>query len=432
MKILVFNVKYSENLGDGLLALCLEKALTEVGEDVKVETIDLAGRTAFGETHRRRTAALTILEHLPSPVRRTLVAAVLSRKLKGLKARYDRALRSADAVVLGGGNLFQDDDLNFPLKIAAALDCVARSGKPLAVHAVGVSARWSGKACQLFGRISRTNLVSVSVRDAVSLANWKAHFPNGPAASIVPDPGLLANELSLPDIESPIPFRRKILGVCVTAPMILRRHASIDPAAIPLSSLADYSALIRNAIDNGYRVNLFTNGAREDQTFAERIAGLPELATIVRDGRLSLADRPERPEELLVILKTATIVLAHRLHACIACYALGIPHVGLGWDSKLPGFFEQVGRARYCLTDKSIDAERILSALSDAGSEGIDRSQASAFCFKAISSAPTFLDCAMDNRIVNVEPGMTRPEKTVAKATTKTPRQRGTKYTNAC
>ncbi|MBX9458399.1 MAG: polysaccharide pyruvyl transferase family protein [Rhizobium sp.] len=420
MKILVFNVKYSDNLGDGLLALCLEKALAEGGEDVKVETIDLAGRTAFGSTHRRRTTALRVLEHLPSPIRRALVAAILSRKMKGLRLKYDRALRSADAIVLGGGNLFQDDDLNFPIKVAAALDCVARSGKPLAIHAVGVSARWSGKARDLFGRISRTNLVSVSVRDDVSLANWKIHFPDGPVPSIAPDPGLLANELSLPDVEIAHIFRRKMLGVCVTAPMILRRHASIDPAAIPLSGLADYSELIRNAIDRGYRVNLFTNGAREDQSFAERVAGLPELATIVRDGRLSLAERPERPEDLLVLLQSATVVLAHRLHACIACYSLGIPHVGLGWDNKLPGFFDRVGRGRYCLSGKSMTVGQIIATLGEANTEGIDRNQMSTFCMNAKSSTPTFLRSALEYRPSQVEPGRQPSKNTVLTAFPKT------------
>ena len=46
MKILVFNVKYSENLGDGLLADCIEETLRAEGGEV--ETLDLAGRTAVG------------------------------------------------------------------------------------------------------------------------------------------------------------------------------------------------------------------------------------------------------------------------------------------------------------------------------------------------------------------------------------------------
>ncbi len=48
MKIVVFNVKYSENLGDGLLAQCIEAGLIRGAGHIEVETIDLAGREGFG------------------------------------------------------------------------------------------------------------------------------------------------------------------------------------------------------------------------------------------------------------------------------------------------------------------------------------------------------------------------------------------------
>jgi polysaccharide pyruvyl transferase WcaK-like protein len=373
VKVLVFNVKYSDNLGDGLLALCLEKALAGSRADVKVETLDIAGRTEFGSTNSRRAGVLRVLQMLPAAARRIVISVLLQRTLRRLRQRFDRSLKSADLVVIGGGNLFQDDDLNFPLKVGLVLDCVARSSKPLAIHAVGVSAHWSKTALKLFGRIRGANVISVSVRDQVSLANWQSHFPAWPLATIAPDPGLLARELSLPEVYPASHANTKTVAVCVTAPFILRRHASISASAIPLADASQYACLIQGAVDLGFKVKLFCNGAREDQFFLAQIARLPELSNLIREGRLTAVPRPKRPEELVLILKGASVILAHRLHACIAAYSLGIPHVGLGWDNKLPGFFDYTERGKYCLSGTEITQAHILSALVEAHIEGIEQ-----------------------------------------------------------
>ncbi|EKF18440.1 polysaccharide pyruvyl transferase, partial [Nitratireductor pacificus pht-3B] len=71
MKLLVFNVRYSPNLGDGVLALCLEAALRQAVPGLTVETIDLAGRDAYGAAGgARRRQALTLLGWLPAGLRR--------------------------------------------------------------------------------------------------------------------------------------------------------------------------------------------------------------------------------------------------------------------------------------------------------------------------------------------------------------------------
>ena len=46
MKIALLNVKFSPNLGDGLLSECLERELAEALPGATVVSIDLAGRAA--------------------------------------------------------------------------------------------------------------------------------------------------------------------------------------------------------------------------------------------------------------------------------------------------------------------------------------------------------------------------------------------------
>jgi polysaccharide pyruvyl transferase WcaK-like protein len=391
MKILVFNVKYSENLGDGLLAQCLEKALKARSDNITVETIDIAGRADFGATQRSRQLAINLLQWLPAWARRTVVQRALAPKLAKLMPRWERAMMSADAVVIGGGNLFQDDDLNFPLKIGAVLDCARGSGLPVVVHAVGVGKAWSTPARRLFGKLEDTNLKGVMVRDAGAQANWRSHFKDGPAPRRALDPGLLACDLVTPRYPDHGPYNGTV-GICVTSPVILRRHASQKASTIPLKSVKDYRETILEFIAAGYRVRLFCNGAREDQAHLEKIVRGGEMTDLLASGQLVTSLRPIFPAELLDILQSTTVVVAHRLHACIAAYSLARPHVGLGWDGKVSGFFQSVDRSEFYLSGKHVTPASICATALRAHEVGIDSRQRLAIIDEARRSVSAVLD----------------------------------------
>lgn len=369
MKILVFNVKYSENLGDGILAQCIENALATDG-DTQVETIDLAGRNDFGTTHQHRQYAIHVLHALPPFARRLAVEFILRPKLEKLGKEWSQKLASVDAVVLGGGNLFQDDDLNFPLKIGTLLDCVRRSGKPLAIYAVGVGEDWSPRARELFGLVRQTELVHLSVRDGKALENWNRHFQEGPVPAIVPDPGLLA--ATFPGSEEYPDRTGGKVGICVTDPVILMRHAGRRSPDICFRTAAEYRELIRLLARQGYSVRLFTNGAREDQKFAERILDNEDMVLYRTTGVIDLIERPQLPEDVIHILGSLSVIVAHRLHACIAAYSLGVPHVGLGWDSKVASFFRSVGRESCFAGGKKATPAHVAALVASAEADGID------------------------------------------------------------
>ncbi len=373
MKVLVFNVKYSENLGDGLLAECIETALANGGGNVDVETVDLAGRRDFSGGHgARRRLILGLLRWLPAAARRSVVRQGLKRNLRRLAAYWSEKIANADVVVIGGGNLFQDDDLNFPLKIGTVLDCVSRQDRPLAIYAVGVSKHWSNPAYELFGRAKRARLVHLSVRDGFAQDNWNEHFPEGPRAKIVRDPGLLIRPLSTVQRSAQSAAGRLTVGLCVTDPIILRRHSTSALAAIPFSTIDAYRDLIGLFLDDGMRVMLFCNGAREDQSFAERIlSSVARHRAFDRDA-LDIARRPTTPDGLIETISSMDVILAHRLHACIAAYALRIPHVGLSWDKKVEGFFNSVGREDYLVKNTTSSPVCVASLVKAAERDGIE------------------------------------------------------------
>lgn len=368
MKVLVFNVKYSENLGDGILAQCLERELSQRGR-ISVETIDLAGRKDFGERHGDRRLLLGMLARLPKATRRAAVKGALGRLLPRLKADWRQRMAGADAIVIGGGNLFQDDDLNFPLKIAAVLDCACEAGVPVAIHAVGVSRDWSHEADRLFGRLPWNRLKQISVRDAGARANWLHHFGDRQRVDVCPDPGLLARDLIAAENRQ---TEAGPVAVCVTHPLVLARHASLPCSQIPFLSAAHYEALATALVANGHEVLLFTNGACEDQRFLDGVMARKGCAMLAAKGAVRAASRPALPEELVALIAGASAVVAHRLHACIVAYSLARPHVGLGWDMKVESFFESVGRTRYFLRGAETNVERTVALVTGAIAEGID------------------------------------------------------------
>ena len=203
MKVALLNVKYSANLGDGLLSECLEGSLASAlgrvggaGGPIVVESIDLAGRTSFSSGSGFRGTVLKTLEGMPDWVRQPMMYVVLKTLVRTrLRKFYADSLAGVDAVVLGGGNLLADSDLNFPIKIEAALAEATRRGLPVAVFGDGVTRNWTRTGTRLFARaFSRTRLIDVTVRDTRSQAVWNDLLAGRSIqpAGLACDPGLLA------------------------------------------------------------------------------------------------------------------------------------------------------------------------------------------------------------------------------------------------
>jgi hypothetical protein len=256
-------------------------------------------------------------------------------------------------VIVGGGNLFTDSDLNFPLKIAAALGEAARSSLPVAVHAMGVSPEWSRPGARLFGRaLERARLVRCSVRDHRSQDRRAAHFSHRDVlpATIAVDPGMLASLWYPANGRSANAGSRRI-GLCVTDPLAVRYHAS-EASAATLDTW--YPAALRSLVESGFEVVLFTNGSPEDRDYL-----YDNFAEWIRKakGPVTLGRSFDTPHELAALASNCDAVIGHRMHGCIAANSYAVPAIGLHWDPKLNSFFELTGRS-ICLTPPIPTLER--------------------------------------------------------------------------
>jgi polysaccharide pyruvyl transferase WcaK-like protein len=78
------------------------------------------------------------------------------------------------------------------------------------------------------------------------------------------------------------------------------------------------------------------------------------------------------PTEMVAFISGCDVVVAHRMHACIAAHSFGIPTVGLRWDVKLDSFFAVAGRTEYMADPAAIDGSGVANLTMRALAEGID------------------------------------------------------------
>ncbi|WP_244110654.1 polysaccharide pyruvyl transferase family protein [Burkholderia cenocepacia] len=370
-RVALVNVKYSPNLGDGMLSECLEAELATALPGIEIRVIDLAGRTDYACGAPSRKSVLTLMHHSPRVVRHAIVHSVLGYKLNTeLRPRWRSVLRGVDAVIVGGGNLLSDADLNFPMKLDAAMAEVRDLGLPAAVFGVGVSGDWTSRGELLFRRaLSGVALFHASVREGRSAEIWRARLSGAGirAAQVVHDPGHLVSR----HVERSRASDRAVttIGLGITHPIALKYHGG----GVRVSATAQaawYRALVRAGSARGWRFIVFANGSPEDEAFIDQLR--PMLAEAGGVGRITFAPRAATPADLARLISSFDLLMAHRLHANIAAFSYAVPQIGFAWDVKLESFLSGVGRG-HCLCTVGIDSiDAVVALAARQLGEGID------------------------------------------------------------
>ena len=366
-RLRLFNVKYSPNLGDGLLSECLEKTLIALGADSDTRSIDLAGRRAYGQQMAARRQVLAALDRMPPWLRQPLVRLPLAVKARrSWRPHYARQLAGAHGVVIGGGNLFTDIDLNFPTKLALAITEAERLPLPFAIYATGVAQDWTPRGLAMMRKaVASPWLRAVFVRDGNSKRLWDENFgaASGREATVVRDPGLLAADF-LPSSRM-FKTARPVAGIGVMSHVAIRYHAERAPGRAHLEDW--YADLAKGLVRRGFHVVAFTNGSPEDVAYLAALR--PRMAAA--GGEAISFPMQTTPDELCAIISSLDALVAYRMHAIIAAYSFRVPSVALAWDRKLASFMQSVGREEFLCDPAESDAEATADLLCRAMEEGI-------------------------------------------------------------
>ncbi|MCY9593506.1 polysaccharide pyruvyl transferase family protein [Paenibacillus chitinolyticus] len=372
--ILLAGVPHSTNLGDGLIAMTVNQLIRTCGE-YTVTNFDLTAglyretpvrsgsvqRSDGGPalTREYKLNEVSVKKKLtPDFLRYMKSYSVHKRKDAVLGEQIRELVTQADAVLIGGGHLFIDTYLSFPIAMRRLVREVKRQGKPLHVVFVGMRGPWSFLARKWFTDILHY-AKTISVRDEDSLAYLLSIAPSlAHKAVALSDPALVTLE-AFPGKRAAaiakLPSVRTV-GLGIMDPNEMRRHSSY---VWERDDCADWwHSLAKGATDGGSRVRVFTNGADTDNAFVERyikprLAGMPGV---------EFAPYPGDVGDLVESIRDCDTVIAQRLHACIPAISFGKPTYGIAWDKKLASIFKDLGLSGHVL-DFRTDPKAVLAGL---------------------------------------------------------------------
>jgi polysaccharide pyruvyl transferase WcaK-like protein len=340
-RIVICAEVWSENLGDRVIAECMQGVVQEVAPQSQVSLLDLSARRQPASAGRadipardsqwRRFYRIVAANR---PIRRVLTLASWWTRRGPIAARQARqAMASADLLIVGGGQLLADNELAFPLRLAQLTKIAAQARVPIVVLCCGVGQRWSRIGSRLMTRaLARAQLVCV--RDVESKRRLETLGLARGRIDVAPDPAILAARyFQLPARRSESP-----IGLGVMAPQVVARHAATQ-GRDAASLLQFWTGLARALLERGSSVEIFTNGAAEDAEFAARVAHAVHESL----GRSVAIRTPVSAPEFVTLIAGYSGLVAYRLHACIVGVACGVPTLGLIWDDKVRAFFEEVG-----------------------------------------------------------------------------------------
>lgn len=355
-RVVVCGEIHSPNLGDGVIAVGLTHLIRELLPDCGIDWVDLSGRTGWGNDgcEARRFRPLAFLR---SPMLRRCSELVwMAGALAGSSVPDERVY---DLLVIGGGQLLLDDHLSFPTKLLVQMRRLGPRSNHWALHGCGVGERFSWIGRELLAHaLASPRRASMTVRDVGARENLRRCFPCMPDAGVVPDPGLWAAEAFG---RRPSPDRVR-LGLGVMAP-------GDSGGARPAELVGFWTGLAARLDAMGHRLEFFTNGAPEDESFVRGVLGA--LPTALRE-RVPLRPRALRPEHLVEGIARCRLVVSERLHAHVVACSMGLPSVGIVREGKLREFGRMTGMDRFFFDAHEATVERVADAVCGAVSASPD------------------------------------------------------------
>ncbi len=396
-RIAICSEIFSPNLGDGVIADCLMWLLKQADPDASFTLVDLSGRAGFAVEKEVRTPGGWM-----HAVHQTLSRAQLYRKAaamptwfccqrKKINRRWRDKLGDCDLVLIGGGQLLMDNELRFPLRIHEMVRLCNRTGKNVGCYACGVGDNWSRLGLYfLKGALTDQKMLWVSVRDKRSCHTLKSLLAENEFECVLSvDPAVFASQ-AYQIKRNP---ESNLIGLNISAPKVFIRQSTACSNPFSNRKLKRFWLELIHLLMGGDRqVVLFTNGAPDDHDFAADIISTCSLKS--GSKRPYLLEKAHKPRELVAQVSQLQAVIAHRLHANIIAYSLGIPSVGLTWDRKVAEFGKSTGRSKYYLSPECQNPVMVRRCLDQAVNDGIAQWNSAASRSAAVRQLQNMLQTA--------------------------------------
>ncbi len=290
---------------------------------------------------------------------------------RGELARIAGLVAEADLLVLGAGNFITEvgiDVLRGHLPRFTAMTLAAQmAGTPVMLF--GLSANrlrhpWTRRAAQWLLR----SAAHVTFREPLGIANLEASGVDVPAHDLLPDPAIGAPRAHAGTGErillaEGIPARNEA-GRLALAPRDLSWMGAEVAEAYERRQIEVIDRWCAKSPRDVLIVPQCTydvDGPRTD----DRHLGRRLRARARHPGRIHVIAGRYDYDETEALYKAADVALATRLHGAVFAARMGTPVIGLAYEDKVPGFFDQIQAPELCLSLET-HAEELVARLEEA------------------------------------------------------------------
>ena len=359
MRFVVFGGWFgSGNLGDDAILIGLRRVLERIFPRVEIVTL------STDPAHTRRVCDVG--------AKRLMSARGLFRRGDASLSAYLQAFMDADACVVSGGtpiydygHLSRGFHFGLPKITKTSLICFGVGVKSIESMMGASSVRMLLQGARL-----------VSTRDALS-RDELVRLGVGGRISVTGDSGLFLEPAEREDAlrlltESGVDTSRPMTAIC---PRFLstqhRRHYHDPLSSFEVSRIRrGVAGVADHLLRMGFEVVFlpFHRGSVDDD-----LAEIRAIVSLMHGSDPKIVKRDLLPGEAMSVLGCMKLVFGLRLHSLILAASLGIPVVGVNYDSKIRGFMELAG-ARECLCEVSGEpkswVEVVETVLDDGGVYG--------------------------------------------------------------
>lgn len=349
------------NYGDPILGYCTESLLLKnFSSSDSIEIVRVPINFVFQKSFLQRVSD-ALLYRLSRIVGNS--EAVVERMIeKNMFKQFSKSLCNVDYIVFVGGGIIKYKLEYFDLAIETVVNIAKKNHIPVIMNGVGIEGYDSkNKRCQRLKKILKdSSIIYFSTRDDINrLIN--EYFDGVPAipCELVADPAVWTSECF--NIQRN--FESDTIGIGIARGGIFKDYG-LDFSSDDMVEF--YVDMAKAILDNGYKVELFTNGLEYDNIVLYKVMG--KLIDFNVKKRI-----PNSAKNLVEIIASYKAIITTRMHAGIIAYSLDIPALGLVWNDKIRFFWEQTGHMQNCIEIKNITPDRVLEVLKSAIKNGYNQ-----------------------------------------------------------
>lgn len=338
-RILLLTNRDSDNVGDQVIEACAISLISTAMKNMGIKNFKINSRAAGIISQK-----------------------YLATRNDALLESARKAIQEADVVVFGGAPLFNYRYQVFYERTAITLELAQEYHTPVIFSSIGVEGYdEDSEKCQRLKKTLNFDCVKqITTRDDFESLQ---KFIEGDRITIgkVSDPAVFTREVFSKFIK---PNGKKKIGV-----FIMRANAFVDNGIkFTRENAADlWLDLIKQLEANDLDYELLTSGHFGDEAFLDYLIKHYNV-----DAKKCVFNM-NSPEKLIEKISSYDAVVSCRLHPSIISFSLGVPSVGIVWNSKVNYFYDAINYPERIIETDGISGTLLVDKLKGIIAEGAQR-----------------------------------------------------------